>query len=165
MNKKENIFNMNNEKLANILTEASDLLSESTGTNNLRRRIEIERERSNIKQADNEIDKINKLKTKTRSKHKLAEMDKRIDQLNGVKNMCARDMTRSDAELKNKGSKTKKDIDTFGKTYALEQARLKTNVDKGIAEALMRNHKKSQNESIELAILLTEAAELLNDTE
>ena len=72
-------------------------------------------------------------------------------------------MKRSEAKLKNKGSKTKKDINKFGETYALQQAKLKTNVDKGVAEALMKKHKNSQNESVELATLLTEAAELLND--
>ena len=151
---------MGNSKLTSILIEASNLLSESTGSSGLRRRIEIEREKSNIRQADQKIKEINELKSKTRSKHKLAEMDKRIDQLNGVKNMSERDMKRSEVELKSKGSKSKKDIDRFGETYALQQARLKTNVDKGVAESMMRKHKKAQNESI--AFLLIEASELLN---
>ena len=154
---------MDNIEIATILDEASDILSESTGSSGLRRRIEIEREKSNIRQADKKIEEINEIKSKTRSKNKLAEMDKRIDQLNGVKNRCVRDMKRSEDELKNKGSKSKKDIDNFGETYALQQAKLKTNIDKGIAESMMRKHKKSQNESVELAVLLTEAAELLND--
>ena len=154
---------MNTSKLASLLTEASSLLSESAGSNGLRRRIEIEREKTNIGLTNKEIDEINKLKDKTRSKHKLDKMNKRIDHLNYVKNLCERDMKRSERELENKGSKAKKDIDRFGETYALQQARIKNNVDKGVAESLMRRHKKAKNESVELAALLTEAAELLND--
>ena len=153
---------MDNLKIEELLNEASDILEESTGSSGLRRRIEIEENKSNIRQADQKIQEINELKSKTRSKHKLVEMDKRIDQLNYVKNMSERDMKRSEAELKNKGSKSKKDIDKFGETYALQQARIKTNVDKGVAESKMRKHKKSQNESVNLASLLTEAANLLN---
>ena len=140
-----------------------NLLYESTGSNGLRRRIEIETEKSNIRLADNEIDKINKIKEKTRSKNKLAKMDERIDTLNGLKNRCERDMKRSEGYLDNKGKKSKENINKFGKEYAINQARLKTNVDKGVAEAIMRDRKKkSQNESIEIATLLTEAAELLS---
>ena len=99
----------------------------------------------------------------THNKHKLAEMDKRICSLNGVKNICSRDIKKAEKALADKGSKSKKNIDRFGETYALQQARYDTFIDKGLAEAMMRKRKRSQNESIELATLLTESAKLLNN--
>ena len=138
-------------------------LTESTGSNGLRRRIEIEREKSNIRMADEKIAEINDIKAKTRSKHKLAAMDQRINELNGLKNRCKRDMERSERELKNKGANSKKLIDMYGEKYGVELAQRANETDKGVAESMMRKHKKSQNESANLAVLLTEAALLLND--
>jgi hypothetical protein len=90
-------------------------------------------------------------------------MDKRISTLNGIKNVSERDMKRSEGYLKDNGRKSKEMIDKFGKDYAIMEAKKRTDVDKGVAESMMRRHKKTQNESIELAVLLTEAANLLND--
>lgn len=136
------------------------LLQESAGSHGLRRRMEIAYAEDRQKQADTAIAKLNEIKDKTRSKHKLADLDEKIGRMEGYKNSLQRDKDRSQREAEEKKTESKEAIRKYGKEAGIAKMQRKTNVDTGLAESRIKN-RKSQNETI--SELLSETIDILNE--
>ena len=137
-----------NESTMDILDEAIDILSESSGANGVGDRWSAELHKTGLNSLNNKIDEINKIKSKTRSKNKLSNMNKRLDTLNNLKKEYEKYADEDKNQAKNKQKEFMKIANKSGKAFAIDCGRYDTKKDKRNMEDIfeLRKSERSNNE-------------------